>query len=221
MLMRVNDKELYVNEILGLLEHEYPQARTTLLYKTPFQLLVAVVLSAQTTDKQVNKITSSLFEEVSEPDDVLSLGITLLKEKIKGAGLYHQKSQQIMETSRLLCEKYDGVVPQNRKELMSLPGVGRKTANVILGTAFDIPALAVDTHVSRVSRRLGLTAGKNVLEIEKDLCRVVPTQKWSSIHHRLINHGRQICQARKPFCEHCLLKLYCKYYTENKELPKI
>lgn len=217
--MRIKSKEFYVKEIFKLLDKEYPKAATTLRYQTPFQLLVAVVLSAQTTDRQVNKITSSLFDEVWGPGDILSLGLPLLEKKLKGVGMYHQKSRQIMETSRLLCEKYDGVVPQTRDELMALPGVGRKTANVILSTAFDKPALAVDTHVSRVSRRLGLTAGKNVLEVEKDLCRLVPVQQWSLIHHLLITHGRQICQARKPLCMQCSLQPYCCHYL--KECPNI
>lgn len=215
--MKKYDNEIHVKKILKLLEKEYPGAETSLNYQTPFQLLVAAILSAQTTDKQVNKITTSLFKEIRGPRDILSLGFSSLEEKLKGAGLFHQKSRQIRETSRLLCEKHGGEVPKTRDELMVLPGVGRKTANVVLSTAFSIPTLAVDTHVSRVSRRLGLTKGKTPLEIEEDLCHLIPISKWSSTHHRLIKHGRQVCRARNPFCEQCLLQSHCRYYLEESK----
>jgi endonuclease-3 len=204
-----------IEEILQVLEQEYPLATTALYYNTPFELLLAVILSAQTTDKQVNKITQKLFQKIKGPHDILNMGISWLERAIKGCGLYRQKSRQIMETSRLLCEKYGGEVPRTREELMKLPGVGRKTANVVLSTAFGIPAFAVDTHVQRVSRRLGLSGGKNALAVEEEICRLVPRELWRETHHRLIAHGRRVCRARKPLCNACSLGPYCPLAAEK------
>jgi endonuclease-3 len=205
-----NNKEpSCIKEILQILEQEYPLATTALHYNTSFELLLAVILSAQTTDKQVNRITQKLFPKIKGPRDILDMGGQSLEEEIKGCGLYRQKSRQILETSRLLCEKFDGEVPRTREELMTLPGVGRKTANVVLSTAFGLPAFAVDTHVQRISRRLKLSEGKNTLAVEKDLCRLVPRRLWRETHHRLIAHGRQVCRARKPLCNSCPLSSYC------------
>ncbi|RJX25810.1 MAG: endonuclease III [Dethiobacter sp.] len=202
-------------EILQILEQEYPLAATALHYNTPFELLLAVILSAQTTDKQVNKITTKLFQKIKGPRDILNLGLPWLEKEIKGCGLYRQKSRQILETSRLLLDKYDGEVPRTREELMELPGVGRKTANVVLSTAFGIPAFAVDTHVQRVSRRLGLSEGKNPLAVEEEICRLVPRELWRETHHRLIAHGRRVCRARKPLCNACSLNPYCPLAVEK------
>lgn len=196
-------------KILQVLAEEYPQVNTFLKYSSPFELLLAVILSAQTTDKQVNKVTENLFRLIKEPADVLQLEPACLEKMIKGCGLYRQKSRQIRETSRLLCTKFDGKVPQTREELMELPGVGRKTANVVLSVAFDIPAFAVDTHVQRVSRRLGLSRGKSVLAVEKEICSLVPAALWKKTHRRLIAHGRRFCRARKPQCDACPLSPYC------------
>jgi len=204
-----NKKQLRLREILQLLEQEYPQASTALHYSSPFELLLAVILSAQTTDKQVNKITQRLFQEINGPRDLLERGVSWLEKEIKGCGLYRQKSRQLMEMSRLLCEKFGGEVPRTREELMELPGVGRKTANVVLSTAFGIPAFAVDTHVQRLCRRLDLSEGKTALAVEEELCGLIPKELWKETHHRLIAHGRRVCRARKPLCSSCLLSSYC------------
>ncbi|NMB41442.1 MAG: endonuclease III [Firmicutes bacterium] len=200
---------LPIREILQTLEQEYPQTETDLHYSNPFELLLAVILSAQTTDKQVNKITQKLFPKIKGPHDILNMGALRLENEIKKCGLYRRKSRHIMETSRLLCDKFGGVVPQTRKELMTLPGVGRKTANVVLSTGFGLPAFAVDTHVRRVSRRLGLSRGKNDLAVEKDVCRLVPKELWRATHRRLISHGRKFCRARNPLCKSCPLNPFC------------
>ncbi|MEW5921268.1 MAG: endonuclease III [Bacillota bacterium] len=204
-------------ELLRLLEESYPQARTALHYNNTFELLLAVMLSAQTTDRQVNIITSRLFPLIKDgPKAVLAMGQERLAKEIQSCGLYRQKSRQIMETCLLLVEKYGGEVPRSREALMSLPGVGRKTANIIMSTAFGIPALAVDTHVTRVSRRLGLAREKKALGVEEELCRLIPPSYWVEIHHRLIAHGRRICRARKPLCHACTLNSNCRYYNEKQ-----
>jgi len=205
----------YLKEILDLLEQEYPLAQTSLCYNTPFQLLMAVILSAQTTDKQVNTITERLFNRIKAPRDILDMGLPELEEELKGCGLFHQKSWQIMETSRLLIERYDGEVPGTLDELITLPGVGRKTANVVLSTAFGIPAFAVDTHVRRVSQRLGWTCEHDVRAIEDDLCRLIPRELWGETHHRLIDHGRRFCKSKRPLCSSCPISTsYCTFVPE-------
>lgn len=204
-------RKSYLNKILSLLEREYPHARTELHYRNKFQLLLAVILSAQTTDKQVNKTTKRLFQTVKEPGDILKMSIEQLGKALQGCGLHRQKSRQIMETSRILCQSHGGEVPGTFEELTAFPGVGRKTANVFLNNAFGIPAFAVDTHVGRVARRLGLTGEKNPRMVEDDLCRLVPRELWGETHHRLITHGRRICRARKPLCNSCFLLPYCLY----------
>jgi len=206
-------------EILRALRQEYPNVGTALKYQNPFQLLLAVILSAQTTDKQVNAITGDFFRKVEKPADILVMNQEELESRLKGCGLFRQKSRQIVETSRLLEENYGGEVPASREELMELPGVGRKTANVVLSTAFNVPALAVDTHVRRVSRRLGLTGREDFLKVEEDLCRVIPREEWSSVHHRLIAHGRRYCRARAPLCGECPLASLCSYLQrdDNKQ----
>jgi endonuclease-3 len=203
------NKSCNVKEILQILEREYPITASALHYSTPFELLLAVILSAQTTDKQVNGITKKLFPKIKGPCDIMKMGVTALEEYIKGCGLYRRKSQHIMETSQLLCEKFGGGVPQTREELMTLPGVGRKTANVVLSVAFDLPAFAVDTHVMRVTRRLGLSKGKNALAIEEEICRLVPSKLWKDTHRRLIAHGRRVCRAQKPLCSSCPFSPCC------------
>lgn len=205
----IKGESLRVQKILQNLAREYPQTASLLNYRTPFQLLLAVILSAQTTDKQVNKITEKLFQKIKEPPDLLNMGASSLESEIKGCGLYRRKSRHLMEAARLLCEKFGGTVPRTRKELMTLPGVGRKTANVVLSTGFGIPAFAVDTHVQRVSTRLGLSKGKDVLTVEKEICRLVPAELWGQTHRRLILHGRRFCRARNPLCNSCFLNPYC------------
>ncbi len=198
-----------LSKILEILEQEYPEVRTALQYRTPFELLLAVILSAQTTDKQVNRITEGLFRRIQGPGDVLALELSELEEMVKGCGLYRQKSKQIRETCRVLLEKHNGTIPDTREGLMTLPGVGRKSANVILSTAFGFPAMAVDTHVMRVSKRLGLARGKTPGQVEEELCRVLPEKQWTATHHRLIAHGRTVCRSRNPTCSACPLSPLC------------
>ncbi len=205
----MNSVPKVTSQILKILEQEYPSARTALAFKTPFELLIAVMLSAQTTDNQVNKVTAALFQQAREPEDILALSLPELEELVKGCGLYRQKSRQIRETSRILVEKSGGAVPETREELIKLPGIGRKSANVIISTAYGIPAMAVDTHVMRVSQRLGLARGKTPQAVEEELCRLIPENLWTATHHRLISHGRAVCQARKPLCPTCPLANLC------------
>lgn len=200
-----------VQEILCVLETNYPQAVTALRYQNSFQLLVAVILSAQTTDRQVNRVTEQLFQRVEHPQQLLELNDESLEDLLKGCGLFRQKGRQLKQTARLLLEKYGGAVPQSREELVKLPGVGRKTANVVISTAFDTPAFAVDTHVKRVAWRLGFTDHTDFLKVETDLCRLIPRDRWTETHHRLISHGRKICRARNPLCPECDLSPYCRY----------
>lgn len=195
--------------IKKLLAQEYPRPKTELKYNSPFQLLIATILSAQTTDKQVNKITSSLFSDYPTPASFLSLSQEELQQKIRSLGLYREKSRHILELCRVLVTNYAEEIPNSRKELMALPGVGRKTANVVLANAFNIPAFAVDTHVGRVARRLGLTQKSCPLAIERDLCNQFKPEEWNEFHHRLIFHGRTYCRARHPRCNDCFLYDLC------------
>ena len=193
-----------------------PHPKTELEYRTPFELLVAVILSAQATDVSVNAATKILFPVASTPQAMLALGEEKLREYVQRIGLYQTKSKHIMQACRLLVEKHGGEVPQTREGLETLPGVGRKTASVILNTAFGQPAIAVDTHVFRVANRTGLAPGKNVLEVENRLLETVPDEFKHNAHHWLILHGRYVCQARKPKCGICLINDLCEY--EAKEL---
>ncbi len=188
-----------------------PHPKTELEYRTPFELLVAVVLSAQATDVSVNAATKLLFKVANTPQAMLNLGEEKLREHVQRIGLYQAKSKHIMQACRLLLEKHGGKVPQTREELEALPGVGRKTANVILNTAFGQPTIAVDTHVFRVANRTGIAPGKDVLEVERQLLKFVPDEFKHDAHHWLILHGRYICQARKPKCPQCLIMDLCEY----------
>ncbi len=198
-----------INEIIELFARHYPVIGTALHYQNPFQLLVAVMLSAQSTDKQVNKVTETLFKKYRNPEDFAALTPAILAEAIKGCGLYRTKSKHIIETSKLIVAKHNGKVPDNMTELLRLPGVGRKTANVILSTAFGKQAIAVDTHVFRVAARLGLARGKNPAETELLLKKAIPACFWSPMHHWLIYLGRSYCKARKPQCSHCIMVSHC------------
>jgi endonuclease-3 len=200
-----------VEKVFKILETEYGGIGAALIYKTPFQLLVATILSAQTTDAQVNRMTPRLFEDYPDARSMAGLTEEMLAGYIKGCGLYHNKAKNIIAAAAILTEKYQGAVPQDRERLMALPGVGRKTANVVLSNAFGLPALAVDTHVLRVSNRLGLARGKDPLKVEDQLCRKLPQAQWGQAHHWLIWHGRRICKAQKPLCETCMLKEFCEY----------
>ena len=188
-----------------------PKPTTELKFSTPFELLVAVILSAQATDVSVNKALAVLFPVANTPAAILALGLNGLKKYIKSIGLYNAKAANIIKTCRILIEKYNGKVPADRESLQELPGVGRKTANVILNTAFGQPTIAVDTHIFRVSNRTGLAPGKNVTEVEKKLLKVVPDEYKKDAHHWLILHGRYTCMARKPQCGRCILYDLCEW----------
>lgn len=188
-----------------------PHPTTELEYRTPFELLVAVLLSAQATDVSVNAATRQLFPVANTPQALLELGEERLREYIQRIGLYQTKAKHLIQTCLLLVERHGGAVPQSREELEALPGVGHKTASVILNTAFGQPVIAVDTHVFRVANRTGLAPGKNVLEVENKLLKVVPDEFKHNAHHWLILHGRYVCQARKPKCGICVISDLCEY----------
>jgi endonuclease-3 len=193
-----------------------PHPTTELAYATPFELLVSVVLSAQATDKSVNAATENLYREANTPQAVLALGERGLIAYIKTIGLYRSKAKHIIETCRLLIERHGGEVPRSREALEALPGVGRKTANVILNTAFGEPTIAVDTHIFRVANRTGLAPGEDVREVEDRLMKVVPGEFLKDAHHWLILHGRYVCKARKPDCPECVIRDVCGYKGKTK-----
>ncbi|PKM81598.1 MAG: endonuclease III [Firmicutes bacterium HGW-Firmicutes-14] len=203
-----------VNDILQKLGEIYPEPRTELNFKTPFELLIATILSAQTTDRQVNGITRTLFAKFSTPGDFSRLSVKQLEEEIKSCGLYKNKAKNIIETSRILSERYDSEVPSVFEDLVSLPGVGRKTANVVLANAFGRDVMAVDTHVFRVSNRLGLVSAPSPEKTEEELMKIIPEGLRNKAHHWLIFHGRNVCRAKKPKCTECNLRQYCRHYNE-------
>lgn len=192
-----------------------PAPTTELVYNSTFELLIAVILSAQATDVSVNKATKPLFAKYNTPAKILALGEDGLREYIKTIGLFNSKAKNVIKTCQALVEQFDSVVPDNREDLESLPGVGRKTANVVLNTAFGQPTMAVDTHIFRVSNRLGLAPGKTPLEVEKGLLKNIPTEYLQDAHHWLILHGRYVCTARKPKCADCLLNDLCPYQPKE------
>ncbi|MFL1406403.1 endonuclease III [Marinobacter sp. M1N3S26] len=198
-------------EIFTRLRDANPSPTTELNYSTPFELLIAVILSAQATDVGVNKATAKLYPVANTPEAILALGVDGLKEYIKTIGLFNSKAENVIKTCRALIEKHNSEVPSTREELEALPGVGRKTANVVLNTAFGQPAMAVDTHIFRVSNRTGIAPGKNVLEVEKRLMRLVPKEFLLDAHHWLILHGRYTCTARKPRCGACIIEDLCEF----------
>ena len=198
-------------EIFSRLKAENPNPTTELVYKTPFELLIAVVLSAQATDRSVNIATKILFQKANTPEKIFSLGEIELKKYIKSIGLYKTKAKNILATCNLLIQNHNSSVPQTREELEKLPGVGHKTANVILNTAFGKPTIAVDTHIFRISNRTGLATGKNVSEVELKLLKFVPKQFHQDAHHWLILHGRYVCKARKPECTKCIIEDMCDF----------
>jgi len=198
-------------EIFRRLQQDNPQPTTELNYETPFELLIAVILSAQATDVGVNKATAKLYPIANTPEQILKLGEKKLKDYIKTIGLFNSKATNVIKTCRILVEKYNGQVPENRKQLEALPGVGRKTANVVLNTAFGHPTIAVDTHIFRVSNRTGIAKGKDVVEVEKKLLRYVPAEYKQDAHHWLILLGRYTCIARKPRCGSCLIEDLCDF----------
>lgn len=199
-------------KVLELLKQQYPDAKCELNYKTPFQLLVATILSAQTTDKKVNEVTEELFKDYPDVDSFLALTQEELENKIKTIGLYRNKSKNLITMCNQLKENFNGQVPNTMEGITSLAGAGRKTANVVLSNAFGVPAIAVDTHVFRVSNRIGLACANNVEETEKQLQKNISKDQWSLAHHLIIFHGRRCCYARKPDCDHCIIAPYCKFF---------
>lgn len=210
--MKITEKK----SALAELENLYPNAKPALQYSSPYELLVAVILSAQCTDERVNKVTAVLFEKYSTPEKMVTLSQTELEKYIFSCGFYRMKAEHILSASRDILEKFGGDVPDTIENLMSLAGVGKKTANVVYSVAFGGDAIAVDTHVFRVSNRLGLAKGKTPLEVEAGLNKAIPKSDWSKAHHWLIYHGRQVCHSQRPNCEGCTLKDYCDFYKKNK-----
>ncbi|MGB5256865.1 MAG: endonuclease III [Woeseiaceae bacterium] len=203
--------------IFRTLRERMPAPKTELNYRTPFELLIAVILSAQATDIGVNKATAKLFPVARTPESILALGVDGLKSYIRTIGLFNSKADNIIKTCRILIEKHGSEVPHSRQALEALPGVGRKTANVVLNTAFGEPTIAVDTHIFRVSNRTGIAKGKTPLEVEKRLLRLTPEEFRLDAHHWLILHGRYVCKARKPLCAECPIREWCEY--PKKESP--
>ncbi|MCA0925820.1 endonuclease III [Bacillus altitudinis] len=200
-----------INECLDIIGDMFPEAECELVHSNPFELVIAVALSAQCTDVLVNKVTKHLFQKYKTPEDYLSVPLEELQQDIRSIGLYRNKAKNIQKLSQMLLEDYGGEVPRDRDELIKLPGVGRKTANVVVSVAFGIPAIAVDTHVERVSKRLGICRWKDsVLEVEQTLMKKVPKEDWSVTHHRLIFFGRYHCKAQRPQCESCPLLDMCR-----------
>ncbi|MDO4721267.1 MAG: endonuclease III [Peptostreptococcaceae bacterium] len=200
-----------INRIVERLQETYPEARCELDHQSPYELLIATVLSAQSTDKRVNIVTAELFQRYNTPEKMLELGEAALSEKIRTIGFFNAKSRNIILLSRMLMEKYEGRVPGTMEELTELPGVGRKTANVVLSNAFGVPAFAVDTHVFRLARRLGLSQGKTPDEVEKDVTKKLAKKYWTQTHHLLIFHGRRTCKAQRPLCGQCTIADLCRY----------
>ncbi len=200
-----------VDLAIEILLDTYPDASVELDHENNFELLIATILSAQCTDVRVNKITKVLFDRVKTPEEYLDLGQEELEDIIRSCGLYRNKAKNILGTCKMLIEEYNGEVPGTLKELTKLPGVGRKTANVVLSNGFGIPAIAVDTHVFRVANRIGITDAKNVNQSEKQLMERIDRDMWSKAHHLIIFHGRRICKARNPLCEECPLREICEH----------
>lgn len=204
-MVRKERADLAVKE----LEILFPDAKAELDHRNPYELLAATILSAQCTDVRVNQVTPKLFEEAPDAYALAELPLTRIEELIKTCGMYHQKAKNLKATAMILIEEHEGEVPRERLFIEKLPGVGRKTANVVLSNAYDIPAIAVDTHVFRVSHRLDLSRKETPDGVEKDLMKIFPREKWTKLHHQLIFLGRRICKARKPLCEECSLSYFC------------
>ncbi|MFC1858558.1 endonuclease III [Thermodesulfobacteriota bacterium] len=199
------------NKIRKILKTTYPHVKTQLEYRSPFELLVATILSAQCTDKQVNTVTKTLFKKLKSPADFSAAPLENIEDLIRPTGYFRNKAKNIQKCAHKLIERHDGRVPQTLPELVKLPGVGRKTANVVLGAAFNTPGIVVDTHVARISKRLGLTSNKDPVKIEFDLMKIIPQKDWSDFSLHLIYFGRAICKARKPVCPLCPMIKLCPY----------
>ena len=200
-------------EILDLLNDQHPDARCELVHSSAFELLVATILSAQCTDVRVNIVTEEMIKKYNQPQDFKDLSIGQIEEMIKTCGLYKSKAKKIKETSSILVDLYGGQVPDNLEDLVKLPGVGRKTAGVVLSNAFGVPAIAVDTHVFRVSNRIGIVKESTPEKTEFALMKAIPKDRWTHSHHLLIFHGRRVCKARKPECSNCSISHMCNYYS--------
>jgi endonuclease-3 len=209
-------KKQHIEPFFATLKAANPQPNTELEYTSVFELLAAVLLSAQATDVSVNKATRQLFPVANTPQKILALGLAGLESYIKTIGLYRSKAKHLMETCRILVEQHQGVVPRNREALETLPGVGRKTANVVLNSAFGEPTMAVDTHIFRMGNRTGLAPGKTPYEVEMQLLKRIPPHYLVDAHHWLILHGRYVCQARKPLCWQCSVNAYCSFKPKTK-----
>lgn len=217
--MRLGRERL--RKVLAIIGEMYPDAHCELDYQTPFQLLVAVILSAQTTDKSVNKVTPQLWQHYPTIADLAAANVVDVENDLRTIGLYKNKARNIVKTARAVLRDFDGVVPKTHKELESLPGVGRKTANVVLAEIYKVPSIAVDTHVSRVAKRLNISAqDASVTEIEHDLMKKIPKRDWIVTHHRLIFFGRYFCLAKNPKCAICPVQSYCKYYKDHVKNTK-
>ena len=213
--MRKKLKKAEIKEVTDILMDFHSDAECELVHDSPFELLLATILSAQCTDVRVNMITKELFKVANSPEAIVEMGLDKLKEYIKTAGFFNSKGKNIMETCRILVEDYGSQVPDTMEELTKLPGVGRKTANVVLSNCFGMPAIAVDTHVFRVSNRIGIVNEKDVEKTELALMKALPKEIWTKMHHVLIFHGRYICKARKPMCNECPISNLCLYYQNN------
>lgn len=210
MLLSKNE----INEVLNILDETYPDAKAELDHTNAFEMLLATILSAQCTDVRVNMITKDLFKVVKTPEDALNLGFNKLSEIIRPCGFFNTKTKNILKTCEILINQHNSQVPDNKEDLVKLPGVGRKTANVVLSVCFGVDAIAVDTHVFRVTNRLGIVKEKNVEDTEDSLMERIEKNKWSKSHHLFIFHGRRTCKARNPQCEICTVRDYCVYYKE-------
>jgi len=206
---KLNKEEITM--VLEILRKNYPDAKSELNFSNPFELLVATIMAAQSTDRQVNIITKNLFNLYPGPEDIVKLSEEELGALIKSSGFYRNKSKNILKTCEILLNEYEGKVPKTREELVKLPGVGRKTANVVISNVFGQDAIAVDTHVFRVTNRIGIVKAKNVEDTEQELMKKIPKSLWSEAHHWFILHGRRVCKARKPLCEVCEIREYCIY----------
>ena len=201
--------------ILEILSQDFPNPKSELVFRSPFELLVAVILSAQCTDKRVNQVTPALFEVAPSPEKLAALPLETIESLIKSCGFYHSKAKYLKDMSTDIVTRFNGVVPSTIDELRTLAGVGRKTANVVYAVAFGGQAIAVDTHVFRVSNRLGIANATNVLDTEKQLMQAIPPEQWADSHHYILLHGRYVCKSQRPLCNECHLTHLCKHYKEN------
>lgn len=214
----INSAPKRINEILALLAEAYPDACCELNYKNPLQLMVATILSAQCTDKRVNEVTRHLFKKYKTVTDFAQAQLQELAEDIKSTGFFRNKAKNIIAACNDIANKHNGEVPGNMDELVKLAGIGRKTANVILGNAFGVPGITTDTHLIRLSRLIGLSPNSDPLKLEADLCLLIPKEQWTIFSHRIIWHGRRICNARKPDCDNCTISRLCSYFNSTNKV---